>query len=174
MRIDDPPQNKAPKAEEEQNIPVFNIVGNKIPLYGERGSLSWALVNLILVIVGLLLAIATIIRVVARRKNKGEGRQMDIYPESHRASRIVPKSRNKQKKNVRFSCFAATVILAIIGGIVFLLTENMSFPMVLLDVWTIVNALILLAVLVFMVIVFKQTKHVNQRKERPRQIAVRA
>ncbi|MCL2707229.1 MAG: hypothetical protein FWE97_03615, partial [Dehalococcoidia bacterium] len=51
-----------------------------------------------------------------------------------------------------------SIIAAIAGVIVFILTENMSNPMVLVDRWTIVNAIILVLGAICAVPAFKNKK----------------
>jgi H+/gluconate symporter-like permease len=56
----------------------------------------------------------------------------------------------------------ATIVLAIVGIVVFYFTENMKLPMRMVDNWTIVNAIILIVELIAVFLVFKQTKTENQ------------
>jgi len=106
-------QNKVIAQLTSENVPIFNVGGVQIPLYG--GSMNdfiWALVNLILCVIGILIAIITSIRSV-RKKNER-----------------------------RPPWIAIAVIMGVAGVVVFLLTENMKNPMALFDNWTIVNAIL--------------------------------
>jgi uncharacterized repeat protein (TIGR02543 family) len=75
---------------------------------------KWALVNLILCCIGALAALFALIRVFIQKN-----------------------------KITRWIWLALAVIAGIAGVVVFLITENMSLPMQMVDWWTIVNAIIL-------------------------------
>ena len=62
------------------------------------------------------------------------------------------------KKNIRPLWILLAVILAVAGVVVFFLTEDMSLPMQWIDIWTIVNAVILLAEIIAVRLVFKGDK----------------
>jgi uncharacterized repeat protein (TIGR02543 family) len=100
-----------------------NIGNNGIPLFGKAGY-NWALLNLILAILGLLAAIAAIVR--SRRKDKEE----DEYGDK------------ENRRKARKTWVIVSIAAAILGVIVFILTEDMSLPMAWLDKWTIVNAVL--------------------------------
>ncbi|MDR0797791.1 MAG: hypothetical protein LBE70_03630, partial [Nitrososphaerota archaeon] len=61
---------------------------------------------------------------------------------------------NKQEQRRLFWLFTS-VIMGIVGIIVFLLTEDMTRPMVLVDRWTIVNAIIFIIELIAIALTFK-------------------
>jgi len=97
------------------------------------GYYAWALVNLMLAIAGALLALITVIRILVRSKE-----DEDLYRDE---SELEKEQRTKYRKVWTLT----TLIAGILGIIVFLLTEDMRLPMVLIDEWTIVNAIIFIA-----------------------------
>jgi len=110
------------------------------------GYYAWALVNLILTIAGALLAIITVIRIFIRnRKDK------DCFEDESEHEK------ERRAKN-RLIWTIITLIAAILGIIVFILTEDMRLPMVLVDKWTIVNAIIFIAGVVGYTFAIKRDK----------------
>jgi len=59
----------------------------------------------------------------------------------------------------------AVIAFAVVGIIVFILTEDMSLPMVLLDNWTIVNAIIFVLGIVSYRFIFKREKNEEYEDE---------
>jgi uncharacterized repeat protein (TIGR02543 family) len=105
-----------------------------IPLVAPNGIASWALLDLLLAIADVVFAIFYIIKASRRRKNE----ESDLYYEHDR----------DEEKSVKPLWLATSIILAVISVIIFVLTQDMSLPMVLADVWTIVLALIFAAELI--------------------------
>jgi heme/copper-type cytochrome/quinol oxidase subunit 2 len=54
--------------------------------------------------------------------------------------------------------FAVALVLAIVGVVVFFLTEDMSLPMGMVDKWTIVNAVLLVVEVLAIIFVYKTVK----------------
>ncbi|MCL2149493.1 MAG: hypothetical protein FWH51_00975 [Dehalococcoidia bacterium] len=104
------------------------------------GNDYWALLNLILAILGALLAVGAIIRAFF-----WHGKNEDRY--------------GIEEKKTRLIWIAISVVLAIIGFVVFFLTEDMSLPMRFVDIWTIVNAVILIIGIISVMLVFKHEEN---------------
>jgi fimbrial isopeptide formation D2 family protein len=136
----------------------------------------WALVNLILSIVGLILAIVVTICVLLQRKQK-QNKQQEIEQEKmHNSKGKYATKQNQQtiqttkedkekeeeeqkkKKQRRLFWYLLSVIMGIAGIIVFILTEDMRLPMRLVDWWTIVNLVIFIIELIAIALIFKREK----------------
>jgi len=104
-------------------------------------------VNLLLTIAGIILAVFMILKAISQKKREKEYEEVEYIPEDE----------EKEKKR-RMGWFAAVIVLAVLGLIVFILTEDMTLPMVLIDNWTIVNAIIFIALVVSYKLVFKREK----------------
>ena len=159
----------------DPDIPLVNLGPVSIPLYGPAGG-TWALVNLILSIIGVALAFASTIRAILRRKREWSEEEQEIraeeteleseyiresFLESNAQTEVDPaveaafahladeraasEAREKQKKRQRRAWLLIANIGAIIGVVLFLLTQNIRLPMVLVDFWTIAH-LVLFAV----------------------------
>ncbi|MCL2150333.1 MAG: hypothetical protein FWH51_05380 [Dehalococcoidia bacterium] len=90
---------------------------------------TWALLNLILSVLGALLALAGLVWALIRK--------------------------NKEKK-IRPLWLLMAAILGIAGVVVFIVTQDVSLNMAWVDVWTIVNALILVLGLISLILAFKR------------------
>jgi predicted membrane channel-forming protein YqfA (hemolysin III family) len=119
-----------------------------IPLHAGPGMRHhvWALVNLILAIAGALLAIITGIRVLVR-----DNKEKDYFD-------VEPGYSKKQPNKHRLEWILLSILAGIAGIIVFILTEDMRLPMVLVDEWTIVNAIIFIAGVISYIFAIKRDK----------------
>ena len=123
-------------------VPLVNLGGNLVPL---TSTYSWSLVNLILTIVGALAAIVFLISYLFRRRQ-----EEDETETAERLARIAlaqsegnldydEKPRNFQKRFIGRMLVAALAAVAIF---VFILTQDMSLPMALIDKWSATHLLI--------------------------------
>jgi len=111
----------------------------------------WALINLILCLIGALLAIVTFIRAILPKK-KDEDEDT---------------GETEQTKN-RMIFVILTVVLGVLGVIIFILTEDMRNPMILVDRWTIVNLIVLLVEAIVMYFAFRRASEEEDRDSRAR------
>jgi len=145
------PLGDAPTPEEvlghimEAGLPTISVGGLNIPLAAGAGlsHLVWALVNLMLAIAGAVLVIAAILRY--------KGHNGDIIE----TSPLCPED-EKQEKKRRPGWLALLTVMGIVGVIVFVLTEDMTRLMVLVDNWTIVNAIVFVVALISYRFAFKR------------------
>jgi hypothetical protein len=139
--VPDPVEPEAPKppkpvttfrgAVDDENIPMIGI-----PLYGPSGFDSWSLLDLILMLVGAVLTIVTIIGAVLR------GRRDDEL--DYRAF----ENDGEKRKSTRKLFVIIMGLLSIASIILFILTQDVTLPMVWLDKWTVVFAVVLIAQIV--------------------------
>ncbi|MDR0817228.1 MAG: hypothetical protein LBN35_01165, partial [Clostridiales Family XIII bacterium] len=121
-------------AVEKEAIPVLGIGPDGVPLYGPKGFDSWSLADLILAVAGIILTLIVMASAaLKRKKEKKESYREFEYDETD--------TYKKAKKRWLFLLGA----LAAAGVILFLLTQDISLPMVLLDGWTIVFAVLFIA-----------------------------
>ncbi|SKA03657.1 hypothetical protein SAMN02745191_0042, partial [Anaerorhabdus furcosa] len=99
------------------------------------GKSSWALINLIAVIIGLLL---TIILIVSKHESDEEDDSDEINPNQEETELY-------ERKRI-YKVIGA--IVAVISVIIFILTENMTLPMVLVDKYTIIMLILTLVTIV--------------------------
>jgi uncharacterized repeat protein (TIGR02543 family) len=104
---------------------------------GDTGS-AWALLNLILAVVGTLLAFVVLVAFFIGRKEEKE------KDERIRNEEYTQEQQRRKRIGLRIVSCAAAVIAIII----FLLTEDMTQPMQLVDLWTIVHVIIFIAQIV--------------------------
>jgi uncharacterized repeat protein (TIGR02543 family) len=125
-------------------VPLANLFGNEVPLFSPLGEGAWALVNLLLSIIGAMCAVAGAGRALLRKK-KREARE--ATDDTHKPE--------AEEKRYRLICLATAILLGIAGVAVFLLTEDTGNPMVLIDNWTLVHILMLAAEIAAVALAFK-------------------
>ena len=120
------------------------------PSGGIENAPAWALVNLVLSVVGLILSIALLIVCVLLPSMKKQKAQKDS---------------EKQQKQHRNLWLLIVLAMGITGVIVFLLTENIKLPMGLVDKWTIINAVIFIVELITIAFIFKRKENHEKQKK---------
>ncbi|MCL2339906.1 MAG: InlB B-repeat-containing protein, partial [Actinomycetia bacterium] len=146
---------------------------------------TWALVNLLLAALGLLLALITILIKVLRRQTGSDqeatplttvepmpaaAAEQNIQLETNPLVRSVeslttPAAEQARRPKSRIAPLLLLVASAICGIGVFLWTENLNNPMAWVDVWTIVQAILALAVVVLMVATLRKGKTEEDSEE---------
>ena len=137
----------ASRAISEGLVPSTSIGDTEVPLYSNGLFGSWALLNLILAIAGGLLALAAVIRSLVTRRNKDEEEKTD--------------EDKKKERKTRLSWLIASLVFAIGGIVLFLVTQDITKTMVLVDMWTVVNGLLAALTLISLVFVSKKNKQKN-------------
>jgi uncharacterized repeat protein (TIGR02543 family) len=157
--------------------PLTNVVPNPLPsgsdntgtLFGDPIGAAWALVNLILAIIGVIAAIIVTLYAMRKRRNEKED-QDKAYDEaqaqnqdrfaSEASEENEDDDENERKaKRVLARWLIVAAVLAVISVIVFLLTEDWRNPMILVDRWTIVNAIILLLEIIALRLAFRKKQY---------------
>jgi uncharacterized repeat protein (TIGR02543 family) len=157
------PQTPAEKRAEtleqlkEAGVPILKLGNMEIPLVGKNNLPVWALVNLILMLLGLILAVVTSIRAARRRKDEGDDEEQRKYREDDEEER---------DKKVRPIWLIATIVLALAGLLFFLLTEDMDNLMVFFDKWTPISAILFVATFIGNRLTFKKEEEEEQPEDR--------
>ncbi|MCL2632117.1 MAG: InlB B-repeat-containing protein [Coriobacteriia bacterium] len=130
--------------------PLFEATIGEIdtPLIGAYD--AWALVNFILMLVGVLLAVVTVIRTLFYNSEDEDEETGEITQTKRKPMWIT-----------------VTVLFAILGVIFFFLTENMNNPMIMVDQWTVFSAIIFALVFVSMLRSFRRETSEEDRPTRP-------
>jgi NADH:ubiquinone oxidoreductase subunit 3 (subunit A) len=137
---------------------MFTILNQAIPLHG--GSFSqycWALLNLMLTILGIMLVFVMLIRLVIRR-NRRTGKQADYIEENE-------DEKQTQKPKSRIIMIALTVLFSVSAILLFLITENIRLQIVLVDWYTIVHVIILAASIITFAFVLRRKNKENEVDE---------
>ena len=139
--------SSVPPSSSQQNNSQGNVNGDGTPnALFQRGNV-WALLNLILMVVGLLLAVVcTIIGVIRGKDSRDEEEQ------------------GEEKKRGSALWRLLSVVLAVVSLVLFLLTQNMSQPMVLVDKWTLAMLVLFVAEVVCLILAGKKK---GGREEQP-------
>ena len=127
----------------EEGIPTFSIGNNTIPLYGgEFGEYVWALINLILAIIGILFTVITTVRVFVTKDQDNDDNQYFSDEDATKRRRLI--------------FIVISIATGIFGILFFFFTEDTKTLMVLVDRYTIINALLFLLSLVGLIFAFKK------------------
>jgi len=125
----------------------FIIQDNDVPLaFFENNSPTWSLVNLILAAAGIALAVMMGIRAIVKDRNEDDEEEQ-----------------GEKRRNRKILAFAIPV-LAILGTILFILTQNMSLTMGMVDSWTLAQAALFAAGLLSYVFVSKKVKAEDEQE----------
>ena len=153
---------------------------------------SWALINLILCILGALLALGAIIAALVRSRREsgnieaakdrdkrkeqmlkeyaasglGAGETQYLNSSFARGEKTEEEKEKAKRKKNRGAWLALAIIAAIIGVIVFILTEDMSLPMELVDWWTLLNAILFLLAILGVALAFKKKSKREEDEDR--------
>ena len=137
------------------NIPLVQFGNNSIMLFAPADMESWALINLILVVLGLALASVVIIRTLddKRKEKKTEIFDADLKDEKN------------DKKRHYFIWVAAALAMGFAGILLFILTQDITKIVVLLDWWSIAHVAFTAVQILATRLVFKHTKHTKQTEK---------
>jgi amino acid transporter len=133
-----------PKEPEAKGIPTVTLFGNEIPLYASEGEAAWALLNLILTILSFLLAIIAIVSYYYRKYKDEENDRGEITRRYKLLKRRL-----------------VLLVLAVVALIVFIFTEDMRLPIVMLDWWTIFHVVIVGAIIIIFALAHKKEDDVD-------------
>jgi len=156
-----PPNTPPPTTPPPSTTPHSDNETNNKPL-------TWALVNLILSIAGIILAaIALTFCMLPQHKQKqAQTKQRNVknQPYGTNNSDTQTKTQKTKKQTHRSFWLITALALGILGLVVFLLTEDMSHMMSMVDRWTIVNAVIFVTEILCLIFVFKSQKNTPKQK----------
>ncbi|MCL2426616.1 MAG: hypothetical protein FWD05_09805 [Oscillospiraceae bacterium] len=166
-----------PQDDTDDNANLTLVEDKQPPTVSTQGTrrASWALLNLILSILGALAAIATTIYIILKQKrkedkddetlNNAENKKLAI--ETNQIDELNQNKENEEdeecKKRVRKISFIAMYILAILAIILFILTQDMRLPMIYIDKWTIIH--IILAIIEVIAIITVRKKRKNRDED---------
>jgi len=144
------------------DVPRVSIGKSSIPLFAPDGTPTWALLNLLLCVSGIIYAAVTTVRAVRQRNRQTNEENEKIIREKDSGKMKNPEDGNDGKK-LRLGWFSTAMLMGIVGVVLFLVTQDMRNLMVLVDWWTLAH-IVLLAVEVFAVIlVFKKASGEKQK-----------
>ena len=147
--------------------PEVDIVEPEIPFVAPEGESGWALVNLILAVAGWILGIIMAIRALRRKKDKRDEDEHNYQYQQMRQAAGTEEKEDKYQRKTRAAWLIATLIMAVAGAILFLVTEDMRLPMVMVNKWTIVNAAIFIIEAAAAMFVFKKKKDRDDDQDPP-------
>jgi len=139
-------------------VPHIGFRGLGLPLFSPTGHNAWALLNLILCLIGILYVVVTTVRVVLLKKRVQTEEEKKYYVASNPSETECPDEEDEKDKRYRPGWLAAAAVLAIASAYLFALTQDMRNPIVLIDGWTLAHAIIMAAQFIAVNVVFKSEK----------------
>ena len=132
----------------DQMIPTVNFGGRTIALFAPLGVKSWALLNLILSILGIAFVVITTIRTLKQKKKDSEEDVAENGAQFH--------DEETGNKRNRLTWLALAAVAALAGILLFFLTQDMRSMMVLTDWWTLIHIIFFVAIVIACPLVFKK------------------
>ncbi|MDR2672762.1 MAG: InlB B-repeat-containing protein [Coriobacteriales bacterium] len=146
------------------DIPTINLGGVEIPLAAAPGEAAWALLNLVMLILGALLSLLSFGLYFRKRTS-------EVQSDKNGKERTQEGSGDSgDLKRKRLTWRILSLALAVIALILFLLVEDLTLKMVLIDLWTPLFMVILILQIVFTV-VGKRRKTVKAGEDKDGRLA---
>jgi uncharacterized repeat protein (TIGR02543 family) len=147
------------------SVPRIMIGNLDIPLYAPAGVAAWSLMNLVLSVICALFAAIAGVRLIVpmgRRRREFESEFSGNANSGAAAAALILEEANTQRslRMRRPLWFVVSLAAAVAGAVLFLLTQDMSTPMVLFDWWTVTHAVLVAAGIVSSVLTVKIFKEV--------------
>ncbi|GHU61741.1 hypothetical protein AGMMS49983_01990 [Clostridia bacterium] len=167
------PEASNPILEAARNAGIPIGPGN-VPLFGPKGFAVWALLNLILTIIGIVVVACFVIVLYRRKKKYDDDDKEEAKYQKELARRYTgsgheefepENEEDEHRKRTRKGWIVVTIVAAIAGAVLFLFTEDMRLPMVFLDVWTIFNAIILAIEIIAYKLALKKPTEYKEHEE---------
>jgi len=152
-----PLQNDILTLEDDLDIPLVSVGSLNIPLFAPLRSASYALANLIFCVLSAVLLIVPASHAVHIKKlwYNGEFGEWDDHLDNVAAEDAIGfkelvhlKDYEKLGKWLRPGWFAVTIALVITGILLFLVTQDMTQPIILADIWTFAHIALFIAELI--------------------------
>jgi len=161
---------------EESQVPLIGFGNRSVMLYSTNGLPTWALLNLILSLLGVMYAAAAFLYAILRKKrDEQEIEENQEYAEHqeieehqlHEGYKQYAKNREDEEyqdykqnhnKELRIVCLLIAILLSIVGIVMFILTQNMRYIMVLIDWWTLVHLIVFVLEIVAIAFMYKRKK----------------
>jgi len=123
---------------------------------------SWALWNLILSIAGAVLALLMCVRFLLNKKREDE----EVEHQSLDFSIDMEEDEEEEKKKRgRILMILAIPFLAILAIIIFIFTQDMRLPMVMVDWWTLVHVILFIGGLLCYIFAYKKVNAEEEPEE---------
>ena len=137
------------------SVPLITIGGTEVPLYPPAGAAAWALLNLILSVICAIFAATAGLRTILRERDRKRGGEYesvyDYIPDGTieadadatpdgKSTAVNEKEKSRKRKLLWLAAAGAATVA---GVILFIVTQDMSAPMVLIDWWTLTHAVLL-------------------------------
>ena len=119
----------------------------------------WALLNLILTILGILVALILLAMYLVNRKSEKENTQNQRYNTARNQAAYTSYDKSAKRLWPRI----VSAVAAVVAIVLFILTEDMTLPMVFTDKWTIYHIVIIVILALFAIVAAVKVKSDEQK-----------
>jgi len=128
---------------EEGDVPLIGVWNRIVPLFAPPHLPTWALLNLIMSALGIIYAAGALLYVIFRKKYNEDEQELE---------------EDEPHTTIRKKGLLIAIVMAVIGVILFVLTQDMRNIMILFDWWTLIHMIIFLIEVVAIVHMIKRKK----------------
>jgi uncharacterized repeat protein (TIGR02543 family) len=139
----DPAEKLSPlEALKNAGVPLVTWGTQQIPLYGVNGIEVWSLANLLMLIVGIVLAILLLVVTVFRKLTQGSKSTDEMKTERETdyfqvdSTYYYETEQRLKKEDWKLLCTLLSLAVAVVMVVLFLILENTNTTMVVIDDWT--------------------------------------
>jgi uncharacterized repeat protein (TIGR02543 family) len=126
----------------DEGVPVIDVGPLQVPLYGKSGLLSYGLLNLVFLLIGLVLAVQGAFRFVTTKR---------------RAARLTAEGYGGAYFGAaRAKWFVPEALLAVIGLLMFFSTQSLGETMTFMDAWTPISAAVVAGIIITNHLAFRE------------------
>jgi len=143
-----------------EDVPLVGIGYDDIPAYVSAGTQSWSLLNMIFGALSVIYPAAILLFALYLKKKEQDQKRKRQSFVMRRNRRIPPKGNDV---SIRTGWLLVSVVSGIMGIVLFLLTQNVSKMMVVIDRWSPVHIALLAIEIVAAVFMFKIKKDIRAR-----------
>jgi len=156
---------------EDDPLPMFNIFGMPIFFFAPIGMPAWAILSVLLTIVGIILSIITILRAVNQKKTENKNvdnqcsamvRNVDSFNNDVFVDLIKHKEKYNNKR--RLGALISMYVLSI-GALIFLLiVQDFRGVAALLDRWVFIHVILFAGVVICNRLVFRKYDNIHENR----------
>jgi len=148
---------------EDEPLPLFNLFGSPVFFFAPIGMQSWAILNVLLTIAGIVLSVVTILRAVNQKKTENKNidnqcsamvRNADSFNNDIFVDLLKQKEQYNKKR--RLGAMISMYVFSIGALILLLVVQNFRGVITLFDWWVITHTILFSGVVVFSKLVFRK------------------
>ncbi len=163
-----PPSGMSPEdvtmAESQSGNLIQDIADGKVPLGNMQANGVWSLLNLIVSIAALAIAIVVFVTIFLKKRKKDEN-EMDTQRQRRANAYAEEEEQSSKKRSLVLKIL--TIVSGLLVGILFLILEDITLPVVFVDNWTPLIVGVFIAHLVILIVQVAVKRNKNKDEAQP-------